>query len=92
MSRENLFLDLHEFAASSRRDDMESLGYVLIYLLLGKLPWQNLPSEENETKKQKRKKIAEMKFSIPVEELCKGLPGRTLVLLHSTFFFSSSKL
>lgn len=25
---------------------MESLGYVLVYLLLGKLPWQNLPAEE----------------------------------------------
>ncbi len=34
---------------------MESLGYVLVYLMLGKLPWQNLPAEENETKKQKVK-------------------------------------
>jgi hypothetical protein len=32
---------------------MESLGYVLVYMMLGKLPWQNLPAEENETKKQK---------------------------------------
>lgn len=62
-------------AASSRRDDMESLGYVLIYLILGKLPWQNLPAEENETKKQKRRKIAEMKQNMPVEELCMTLPG-----------------
>lgn len=66
---------------------MESLGYVLIYLILGKLPWQNLPAEENETKKQKRRKIAEMKQNLPVEELCAGLPGThsgaVSSLLHS---------
>jgi len=63
---------------------MESLGYVMVYLLLGKLPWQNLPAEENETKKQKRRKIAEMKQSLPVEELCAGLPEEFATYINIT--------
>jgi len=65
----------HEGIAPSRRDDVESLGYVLIYLLKGKLPWQAVPpSAKRETKKQKRKRIYEMKRNMPPEELCKDLP------------------
>lgn len=29
----------------SRRDDFEAIGYVLIYLFTGYLPWQNLNSQ-----------------------------------------------
>ena len=55
----------------SRRDDLESLGYILIFFLKGKLPWMNL---EGATKEEKHNKIAEMKMKTSLVDLCKGLP------------------
>jgi serine/threonine protein kinase len=43
----------HDFIELARRDDMESLGYMLIYFYLGNLPWQNI--SESEIKGLKRK-------------------------------------
>jgi casein kinase 1 len=57
----------------SRRDDLEALGHVLIYFLLGSLPWQGLKATTNE---QKYVKIGEMKQRMPVEYICDGLPSR----------------
>lgn len=55
----------------SRRDDLESLGYVLVYFLKGVLPWMNL---EGATKEEKHKKIADVKMKTSIIELCQGLP------------------
>ena len=55
----------------SRRDDMESLGYVWMYLLRGSLPWQGLPAN---TMQQKQDKILEVKMRTPLEILCAGFP------------------
>ena len=59
------------FSEQSRRDDMESLGYVFMYFLRGSLPWQGLKAA---TKRQKYERISEKKMSTPIEELCKGFP------------------
>ncbi|KAM3282149.1 casein kinase 1-like protein 3 isoform X1 [Capsicum chacoense] len=63
----------------SRRDDLESLGYVLLYFLRGSLPWQGLKAD---TKKQKYDKIREKKVSTTIEVLCKSLPVEFASYLH----------
>ena len=65
-------LNFRFFTEKSRRGDMESLGYMLMYFNLGTLPWQGLKAA---TKKQKYEKISEKKMSTPVEVLCKGYPS-----------------
>ncbi|CAF4161064.1 unnamed protein product, partial [Adineta steineri] len=55
----------------SRRDDLESLGYVMMYFNRGSLPWQGLKAA---TKKQEYEKISEKKMATPIEILCKGFP------------------
>ena len=56
----------------SRRDDLEAVGYVLMYFLLGTLPWQGLKVQRKE---QRYRKIYEKKKSTTPEELCKGFPN-----------------
>ena len=55
----------------SRRDDLEAIGYVLMYFLLGKLPWQGLPAQN---KDERYLRIMEVKRDTKPEELCKGFP------------------
>lgn len=59
----------------SRRDDLESLGYVLVYLAKGELPWHGI---KGKTKKEKYKKIMEVKVTAMNEGISKDLPGKMI--------------
>ena len=56
----------------SRRDDLESVGYVLLYFLKGKLPWQGLMIKNKE---ERYNRIMEIKRDIKSDELCKYCPN-----------------
>lgn len=72
-------INAHLGIEQSRRDDMESLGYVLMYFNRTSLPWQGLQAA---TKKQLFEKITEKKMSTPVEDLCKGFPAEFAMYLN----------
>ena len=55
----------------SMRDDLESVGYILVYLLKGKLPWMGIKCMD---KNEKLKKICIRKIETSSSDLCVGLP------------------
>ena len=59
--------------SQSRRDDLEAVGYVLMYFLRGKLPWQGIPVKNRE---DRYRKIMEKKIATSPEELCNGFPSQ----------------
>ena len=72
-------VNTHLGIEQSRRDDLESLGYVLIYFCRGSLPWQGLKAA---TKRQKYDRIMEKKMTTPNNILCKGLPSEFLEYMN----------
>lgn len=61
----------HKGIEQSRRDDLESIGYMLIYFLKGNLPWQGL---KGSTKSKRSKNIFNIKRNTSLEELCENIP------------------
>lgn len=72
-------VNAHLGIEQSRRDDLESFGYVMVYFLRGNLPWQGLKAS---TKKQKYDRITERKMSTPIEILCLGFPSELHMYLN----------
>ncbi|CDZ96742.1 ck1 ck1 ck1-d protein kinase [Phaffia rhodozyma] len=72
-------INTHLGVEQSRRDDLESLGYVLMYFLRGQLPWQGLKAA---TKKQKYDRIMEKKMTTPTELLTRGFPNEFAIYLN----------
>lgn len=71
-------ISAHSGIEISRKDDLESLIYVLVFLFKGHLPWQNLKVSESE----KTKKVGEMKIKMTSEEICKDMPEEFIKFLN----------
>lgn len=71
----------HLGVEQSRRDDLESIGYVLIYFCRGSLPWQGLTGA---TKSAKYQAISDKKVGTTVEQLCQGFPPEFANYLNYT--------
>lgn len=52
----------------SRRDDLESLGYMLLYLFNGSLPWQGYCGDD------KNMQVCETKGRLTVDAMCRNAP------------------
>ena len=63
------------FKEQSRRDDLESICYMIIYLMKGSLPWQKIKVNN---KKDSYLKIGQFKKDIKPEKLCENLPGEMI--------------
>lgn len=52
----------HEGLEQFPKDDLESLGYILVYLATGTLPWKTVPGNKEEDKfkfiKEKKQKCS----------------------------------
>jgi serine/threonine protein kinase len=56
----------------SRRDDLESIGYIIMYFIRGSLPWQGLKINKRD---DRYKKICEKKKETSAKDLCSGFPN-----------------
>jgi len=72
-------INTHLGIEQSRRDDIEALGYIMIYFLRGALPWQGMVINDP---KKKYDKIKKLKYDIKIEDLCAGLPGECIKFIQ----------
>jgi serine/threonine protein kinase len=65
-------MNTHQGYEQGRRDDLESLFYIIIYFIKGELPWQNIKCK---TRQEKYNKIFEIKKKVTEDgELVEDLP------------------
>lgn len=81
----------HDGRTTSRRDDLESVMYMLVYLAKGKLPWDNLSLKHlgkhvsrEERLHAKLDAIRDVKARLKASEVCEGLPDAFAQALHYT--------
>jgi hypothetical protein len=57
-----------------KKDDLESLGYLLLFLLKGGLPWELLSFNLDITNEEKTREIFQIKKYHPLDILYEGIP------------------
>lgn len=75
-----LFLSINVFKGyeQSRKDDLESLGYMYIYLTTGYLPWSSIKYKNPE---EMIDKTRQLKQNTSLEELCKDMPKEIFIYM-----------
>ena len=66
---------------ASRRDDLESIAYILIFFMKGSLPWEKAESKK---KGNKYREIYKLKVLYTPEKLCENLPNEICEFLKYT--------
>lgn len=64
-------INCHMGLEQSRRDDLEAIAYVALYLVKGTLPWQGVQAT---TKQEKYHKIMDKKMNTALDVICRGCP------------------
>ena len=72
-------INTHLGIEQSRRDDIEAVGYMMIYLMKGRLPWQG---QVNSNPKKKYDRIKKIKIDLKLNDLCEGLPKETIKFIQ----------
>ena len=72
-------INTHLGVEQSRRDDIEALGYMMVYLMKGHLPWQGMV---NSNPKKKYDRIKKIKLETKLTDLCAGLPKECIKFIQ----------
>ena len=75
-------INTHYGYEASRRDDIEGIMYVVIYLFNGRLPWQN-PSQDFQSKEELSDYIREKKENIALFDSYTGINMQNLTNSHT---------
>ena len=73
-------LNAHKGWSQSRKDDLEAIGYIIVYFMnQGQLPWMeaelkdDAKATDEDVEKSDQEQL-EIKEKTSIEDLCKGLP------------------
>lgn len=72
-------INVHNGITPTRRDDIESIGYVLLYLLIGYLPWQSIKAD---TREKRYKLIGKIKKETDLWNISKDIPGELIIFIN----------
>jgi hypothetical protein len=76
-------INCHNRVTLSRRDDIISFFYMLIYLIKGSLPWSFV---EYSSILDKWSNVLKIKQSVESKKLCEGLPAHFKTMMDYCFF------